>query len=137
MSTGREWPSEQCPPWCVADHTRHLMPQDFLHESVAAEVPVVLLHWYRGLDGQIRRKPSGAVARCRALPVPMGIRAMVYIGGEDAPDLEMSIESARRLVKSCRRLSGDEALVAFNQDRSTYSSFMSDVLFLHWTSITF
>lgn len=108
MPTDHEWPREQCPPWCVVDHTEHIMPEDFLHESALVTVPAVLLHRDREHGRLGRRQSLSAtidIVRYRYLG---DIEEWVYIGSEGQRGLDISVESAWRLGEALGSLAGTD-----------------------------
>lgn len=109
MSSEHEWPTEQCPPWCVADHTEHLMPQDFLHEGALVTVPAVALHWDHVPDRPGRREPLAVTLDIVRYRYPGDANEWVYIGSEGGLGLDISMESVGRLAEALARLAGNDA----------------------------
>lgn len=98
--------NEQCPPCCIVDHTQHVLPQDYLHESDQLAVPVVMLRRYPDAEGQIRQYPFSVTLDIVRYQYPHDFEQWIFIGGEDTPGIDLTVESAQRLGEMLRRIGG-------------------------------
>ena len=101
--TQPSWLLEDCPPWCVAEHEASDHPHDRSHQSAIVTIPVVLREQIlRG--GRLTNLERGAdfdIARFRPIGTPM---EWVFVG-DDEHRLELSVESAARLVAALAAVS--------------------------------
>ncbi|MEV8358474.1 hypothetical protein [Microbacterium sp. NPDC076895] len=99
MTTQRpEWLTEQCPDWCEIDHAEQVLPGDRLHAECGITVPVIAEYTTRGHDGELLHHEEPAymtVGRYRRVGEQT---SWLSIGEDERQHLEISLESAHRLV---------------------------------------
>lgn len=89
------WLTEDCPTWYVTEHAEGDYPDDRSHQGQIATVPVVLREPAL-LEGHVTSSERAATFDLVRFE-PIGSRAQwLFIGGDEV-QLELSLESAKRL----------------------------------------
>ena len=92
------WQVDECPRWCAVDHADSDHPDDRVHRSMAAPVPVIFRESILSAAGVLH--PVGAaeaeIGISRADGDP---QVWIYVGVGRGAEIELSLESARRLSR--------------------------------------
>ena len=96
------WLQEACPPWCVRRHQEEDLEDDREHQGVVWEVPAVLVsRTFPEFGRLVEAVESTTLDGVRQRRVGSD-EEWVFIG-DDRHRLDMSVESARRLVDALSR----------------------------------
>lgn len=91
------WQIDPCPPWCQRGHEERDHPDDHVHRSASAAVPVIARRtWFEG--GGIRRRAEPAELEVALSRVDGEREIWLYVGDGPARSLEVTVESAERLL---------------------------------------
>ena len=92
------WQVDACPSWCRGDHGEHDHPDDRVHRSDSVAVPVVGRRTV--FEGASIRREVHATEFDVALSRPDGeCETWLYVGAGPAMSLDVTAESAERLVR--------------------------------------
>ena len=91
------WQVDECPPWCAGGHHELDHPDDRVHRSSWAAVPVVARRsWFEG--EVLRRTAEGAEFEVGLSRIDGEQDVWLYVGSGPALSIEVTAESAERLV---------------------------------------
>ena len=101
-------PTADCPAWCI-DHDADTPDEadDHLHEASPAFVPCIALECSTDEAGSIQRHPAATELTLVRYQYRTGDDTWLYIG-DGSRCLDISLESARRLVRALGRYIDDE-----------------------------
>lgn len=93
------WQADPCPPWCTDEHSERDHPDDRVHRSRSAGVPVVARRaWFEG-EG-IRRSAEAADFEVALARVDGEPETWLYVGAGPGISIEVTAESADRLFRA-------------------------------------
>lgn len=100
--------SLSCPAWCIGDDTDAPdTADDHVHEAVPALVPCIALERRTDGTGSIQHHPAAVELTLVRYQYRTGDDTWLYIG-DGSRGLDISLESARRLVRVLGRYIHDE-----------------------------
>jgi hypothetical protein len=92
------WQLDDCPAWCEIDHREEDHPDDRVHRTEAPSVPVI---------ARSRRFDDGLRYEVGAMDFEVGVsrrdgevETWIYVGGETGQQIEVTRESAARLLRA-------------------------------------
>jgi hypothetical protein len=95
------WQRSACPGWCTKDHTDDDIDGDRDHMSEPTYSPAIRLRRRSGSDGPYRRDVEGVDLVLTTFQGPGEPHPWISIGlSEDREYMELSVDSARRLVSN-------------------------------------
>lgn len=93
--TRPSWLTEECPPWCVGEHTEADHPDDRVHQGHISTIPVVMREQSLGGEGLASTERATEFDIVRFRPVSAATEWLFV--GDDEHRLQLSVESAARL----------------------------------------
>ena len=98
MNPRPSWQLDDCPAWCAVDHSEEDHPDDRSHRTDAPSVPVI---------ARTRRFDDGLAFETEAMDFEVGMSrrdgdadTWIYVGAGGEQQIEVSRESARRLLRA-------------------------------------
>lgn len=103
-------PTTACPAWCIGhDADGPDEADDHVHEAAPALVPCIALERSTDGTGSIQRHPAAVELSLVRYQYRTGDDTWLYIGdGSRSHGLDITLESARRLVRVLTRYVADE-----------------------------
>lgn len=98
------WQNDPCPRWCAGDHLESDLPEDRVHRAPGVAVPVVS----RRTDTDLVRTAHPEEYEIGLSRADGSTETWVYIGAGPGEYLEVSVESARRLIAALQHVCGRE-----------------------------
>ena len=99
MESRPSWQVDACPSWCRGDHREHDHPDDRVHRSDSVLVPVVGRRtWFEGAG--MRREVQATEVDVALSRLDGECEIWLYVGSGPAMSLDVTAESAERLVRS-------------------------------------
>lgn len=106
------WQRGKCPRWCVIDHTEHDLPLDQAHRDAGTDIPATLRRKYFAGSTLTHEIAPGTITFGRWRH-DADNEDWVLIGDNEGEEIEMSLNSFRRLVRALASFDdGDEACIA-------------------------
>ena len=101
-------PTTACPAWCIGhDADAPGWDNDHLHEATPALIPCITLERTTNETGTIHHHPTATELTLVRYQYPHDSDTWLYIG-DGSHGLDISLESARRLVRALARYMEDE-----------------------------
>ena len=101
-------PTTACPAWCISHNADTPdKANDHLHEATPTIVPCIALERTTDEAGTIHHHPTGTELILVRYQYPLDSDSWLYIG-DGSRGLDISLESARRLVGALARYVEDE-----------------------------
>ena len=101
-------PTTACPAWCIGHNAAALdEADDHLHEAAPALMPCIVLERTTDEAGTIHHHPTATELTLVRYQYPHGSDTWLYIG-DGHHGLDITLESARRLVRVLGRYIHDE-----------------------------
>ena len=103
-------PTTACPAWCIGHNAAALdEADDHLHEATPALMPCITLERTTNETGTIHHHPTATELTLVRYQYPHDSDTWLYIGdGSRSHGLDITLESARRLVSMLARYIEDE-----------------------------
>ena len=101
-------PTTACPAWCISHNADAPgWTDDHLHESTPALVPCITIERTTNETGTIHHHPTATELTLVRYQYPHGSDTWLYIG-DGHHGLDITLESARRLMRALARYVEDE-----------------------------
>lgn len=91
------WQHEDCPPWCEGGHAETDHPEDHIHRSAGIAIPVIMRRTFV-TDGKLAHIVEATDLELGFSRAVDDSDTWVYLGIGEGWELELSLESARRII---------------------------------------
>ena len=101
------WQRGKCPHWCAVDHTDHDLPLDQAHRDAGTDIAATLRRKYL-IDHRLTYEVSPGVVTFGRWRHDADQEDWVLIGDNEGQEIEMSLNSFRRLMRALEDFDADD-----------------------------